>query len=101
MRLTWFVLCLVVAAVAEGATLTVTTTADSGAGSLRQAILDANAAAGTDTIAFNIPGAGVQTIAPLTNLPMVTEAVVIDGYTQPGTSANSLATGDNAVLLIV
>jgi IPT/TIG domain len=82
------------------ATFTVTTTADSGAGSLRQAILDANAAAGADTIAFNIPGSGVQTIAPLTALPQVTDAVTIDGYTQPGSSANTLAVGDNAVLLI-
>ena len=34
---------------------TVTTTADSGAGSLRQAILDANATTADDTIDFNIP----------------------------------------------
>ena len=36
------------------ATYTVTNTNNSGAGSLRQAILDANANAGTDTIVFNI-----------------------------------------------
>lgn len=36
------------------ATFTVTNTADSGAGSLRQAILSANAAFGADTIAFAI-----------------------------------------------
>jgi hypothetical protein len=36
-------------------TFIVGTTADSGPGSLRQAILDANATAGADTIAFNIP----------------------------------------------
>ena len=42
----------------SAATLTVTTTADSGPGSLRQAILDSNASAGTlDTIEFVIPGA--------------------------------------------
>ena len=35
------------------ATFTVTNTADSGAGSLRQAVLDANAAAGADTIVFS------------------------------------------------
>ncbi|MCA9428591.1 MAG: hypothetical protein KC994_26170, partial [Candidatus Omnitrophica bacterium] len=41
---------------ANAATYTVTTTADSGAGSFRQAILDANATVGvTDTIEFNIP----------------------------------------------
>ena len=40
------------------ATFTVTNTADSGAGSLRQAILDANATAGADVIEFNIASAG-------------------------------------------
>ncbi len=40
---------------AQGATFTVTNTLDSGAGSLRKAISDANASAGADTIAFNIP----------------------------------------------
>ena len=43
------------------ATFTVTNTADSGAGSLRQAILDANANPGADTIAFDIPGAAAFT----------------------------------------
>jgi hypothetical protein len=87
---------------ATASTFTVTTTADSGAGSLRQAILDANANAGVDTIAFNIPGSGVQTISPATNLPAITEKVTIDGYTQPGSSTNALplAQGSNAVILI-
>ncbi|HEX8073006.1 MAG TPA: LamG-like jellyroll fold domain-containing protein [Pyrinomonadaceae bacterium] len=80
--------------------ITVSNTNDSGAGSLRQAILDANASPGTDTIAFNIPGSGVRTINPSTALPDITDPVVIDGYTQPGASANTLATGSNAVLLI-
>jgi hypothetical protein len=84
----------------SGATYTVTTTADSGPGSLRQAILDANANPGTDAIAFDIPGTGVQTIAPLTALPDISEAVTIDGYTQPGSSPNTLSVGENAVILI-
>src|SRR5205823_6177876 len=75
-------------------------TNDSGAGSLRQAITDANANTGTDTIAFNIAGAGVHTITPTTALPVITAPVIIDGYTQPGASMNTLANGDNAVLLI-
>jgi hypothetical protein len=82
------------------ATFTVVNTNDSGAGSLRQAILDANANAGQDTITFNIVAAGVQTISPLTALPTITDSIVIDGYTQPGSSPNTLADGDNAVLLI-
>jgi hypothetical protein len=83
-------------------TYTVTTTADSGAGTLRQAILDANANAGADTIQFNIVGSGVHTIAPVTKLPNITEAVTINGYSQPGASANTSAPnqGSNAVILI-
>jgi hypothetical protein len=38
-----------------GATITVTNTVDSGAGSLRQAVADANATPDADTINFNIP----------------------------------------------
>ncbi len=79
------VLCLFSLPVpALAATLAVTNTADSGAGSLRQAILDSNGSVGTlDTIAFAI-GSGVQTITPLSALPTITDPVVIDGTTQPG-----------------
>jgi hypothetical protein len=88
--------------IARAATFMVTNTNDSGPGSLRQAILDANAAPGTDTIAFNIPGPGVHTISLLSVLPPLTDnaGVEIDGYTQPGSSPNKLAIGDDAVLLI-
>ncbi|MBV9927279.1 MAG: CSLREA domain-containing protein [Acidobacteria bacterium] len=67
---------------------------------LRAAIQQANATPGTDTIAFNLPGTGVRTIAPATALPAVTDLTVIDGYTQPGASANTLAEGNDAVLLV-
>ena len=79
-----------------------TTTADAGAGSLRQAILDANAAAGADTIAFNIVGGGVHTITLATELPDITDPVTIDGYTQSGASPNTNGTsqGLNTVLRI-
>src|SRR5215471_8180988 len=80
----------------------VTNVNDSGAGSLRQAILSANASAGVaDTITFNIPGTGPFTITPLTALPTVTDPLVIDGYTQPGASANTLTNGDDVVLKIM
>jgi parallel beta-helix repeat protein len=66
------------------ATFTVTNTSDGGAGSLRQAILDANArAASADTIVFNI-GTGPARIAPTSPLPQLTDRVTIDGPTQPG-----------------
>ena len=82
-------------------TFTVINTDDSGAGSLRQAITDASATAGADVINFNIPGSGVRTIAPTTELPTITEAVTINGYSQPGAQPNTLATGaTNAVLKI-
>src|SRR5258707_10303704 len=80
---------------------TVTNTNDSGTGSLRQAILDANSMGG-GTIQFNIPGSGVHTISPLSVLPTITQTVIIDGYAQPGSSANTNppTMGINAVLLI-
>ena len=84
----------------SAATFTVTNTNDSGAGSLRQAIDDANASPGLDTIAFNIPLAGIHTIAPATELPAVSDPVLLDGYTQPGTSQNTDPIGTNAVILI-
>ncbi len=90
------------AAAASGNTYTVTTTADSGAGSLRQAITDANANPGADAIAFNIVGSGVQTITLAAALPNFTDAVTIDGYTQPGASPNTNPPdqGSNAVIRI-
>src|ERR1041385_1728673 len=86
---------------AGAATFSVSSTLDSGAGSLRQAIDDANATAGADTIVFNIPGEGPHTIAPLSLLPDIIDPVTIDGYTQPGASPNTLAAGENAALSIV
>ena len=78
-------------------TFLVTTAADSGSGSLRQAILDANAAAGADTIEFNIGGGGAQTISPTSALPNITESVTIDGWTQPGFAGTPLIELSGAV----
>src|SRR5438067_656697 len=47
---------------------TVRNAQDSGTDSLRQAILDANANPGLDTIQFKLPGSGVRTIAPTSAL---------------------------------
>jgi hypothetical protein len=74
---------------------TVTSTNDSGAGSLRAAILSANAHdnalnpdGARDEIVFNIlpaPAAGSWvSLLPFTPLPVITDAVFIDGTTQPG-----------------
>src|SRR4030095_995083 len=77
------------------ATFTVTTTSDAGAGSLREAVVQANASAdggggAADRIGFDIPGSGTQTIAPLSALPASTGRVVIDGTSQPGYSGTPL-----------
>src|SRR4051812_41379872 len=84
------------AAHASGADFVVTNTNATGAGSLYQAITDANTVRGADRVLFNIPGAGVHKIdVSQTPLPQVLESLVLDGYSQPGAKPNSLAVGDN------
>lgn len=56
---------------------------DSGTGSLRQAISDANQNLGYDTIDFNISGNGPFSIQLLTNLPLIFDSLSIDGFSQP------------------
>lgn len=90
---------------AAPATFTVTNTNDSGAGSLRQAILDANSngnASDMDVIEFAIAGSGVQTIAVASDLPTITEKTTINGYSQPGSSANTAVSPNpiNSVITI-
>jgi hypothetical protein len=85
-------------------TFTVTNTNNSGAGSLRQAIMDANANPGADTITFNIAGTGTHTIAPTLALPTITGTVTIDATTDDSFSANGnqpaiVLAGTNAPLL--
>ncbi|MFN2477330.1 MAG: beta strand repeat-containing protein [Chthoniobacterales bacterium] len=114
-------MCLLAGA-AAAATITVTTNGDDatpndGSVSLREAISAINAGnnlgdpniiaqnSGTfgtnDRINFNIPGSGVHTIAVASGgLPKISKPMTIDGYTQPGASVNTVAVGDNAVLLI-
>jgi CSLREA domain-containing protein len=79
---------------------------------LRAAIQETNAnnndATVVDAINFSIPttdpkcnaNTNVCTISPASHLPTITEAVTIDGYSQPGASENTRANGNNAVLLI-
>src|SRR5690348_13272029 len=93
-------LALMVPLSAFGATFTVTNTGDNGGvnpapnagtGTLRQAIIDANATAGDDQINFNIPGSGTHTITLAGQLPGVSGNLVINGSTQGGYLFNTHA----------
>jgi len=81
-------------------TFTVKNTNDTGVGSLRQAMFDANVTPGADVIDFDIPGTGVKTIAPASPLPTITGPVSINGYSQTGAHPNTRAVGSDAVLKI-
>ena len=83
------ILLFLSAAVGRGATFLVTNTNDSGPGSLRQAILEANFLGGPDSIAFQIPGPGPYVIAPLSQLPSTSGPTIVDGQTQPGFSSGN------------
>jgi hypothetical protein len=71
-------------------------TNDSGPGSLRQAILDANANPGYDAIDFQV-GSGVTVIQPRSSLPSITDPVLIDGTTQPGFHGTPLVVLDGTL----
>jgi hypothetical protein len=82
----------VLAGPAQATTFPVTNTNDSGEGSLRQAISDANASAGEDTINFD-PSLSGQTITLGSQLTIADSA----GLTIDGGSANITVSGNNAV----
>ena len=69
---------------AGAATFTVTNLNDAGAGSLRQALLDANAAAGADVIDFAVGG----TITLASDLPAITDGLTLNA---PGSDALTIS----------
>ncbi len=82
---------VVLASPAWAATYTVTNNADSGAGSLRQAIVDANATTGVaDKINFDLGSAATITLT--SSLPPITDGA---GLTIDGGSADITISGDN------
>jgi len=85
-------------------TFFVTNNLDSGPGSLRQAINNANANPGHDLIQFQMPGPSytIFMLAPPTPLTDPS-GVTIDGYSQPGAMANTQPQGmpSNALLIVV
>lgn len=86
------------AASAGAATFTVTNANDSGLGTLRQAITDANAAAGSDAIDFNLSGTAPFTINLLSGLPAISETVSLDATTQSGFSNKPVVVLNGAAL---
>jgi parallel beta-helix repeat protein len=69
-------------------TFTVTNANDSGAGSLRQAILSADAASGSSRIVFKIKGPSVITLQSA--LPAITKTMTLDGTTEPNYNGEPL-----------
>lgn len=92
-------IALSIVSAGSAATFTVTNTLDTGVGSLRQAITDANANTGADVIQFNIAPGGAQTITITGGIPSVTDPVTIDGTTQPGFSNGPIIEVTGAVPL--
>jgi gliding motility-associated-like protein len=87
-KLTAVVLALTCFLTSFGNTITVTSNADNGAGSLREAITTANANGTSvrDTILFNLPDITIagRRIKLVSELPALTSNLVIDASTQPG-----------------
>ncbi len=102
MRCVWLALlfAFTLASAGGAAVFTVTSTADdSGMGTLRNAITSANVTAQADTITFDL-GSNPPAIVLLGELPIITQPLTIDGYSQVGSSRNTLTNGSNAVLAV-
>ena len=84
---------LLFAGIANATVYTVTSAADAGAGTLRQAIIDLNATGtAANTINFAItPLGGVKTITLVSDLPAITKQVTINGYSQSGAAQGTIA----------
>ena len=102
-----FSTCWPVTDVPSSAALAVNTVADhavdgcaplaGGDCTLREAITAANTTVDADTITFAIPGAGVQTIRPTSDLPFITQPVVIDATSQPAYAGTPLIELDGSL----
>ena len=99
---------LLVVGFVSAATYTLTNTGDNGGtnpgafagtGTLRQAIVDANANTGADVINFNITGSGLFTITLSGLLPLITDLVTINGYSQP--VAVQGAIGSRTIMIVI
>lgn len=103
-----FMLPLMLLSQAVAATnFVVTNTNDSGPGSLRQAITDANSGAGSDLITFSIPASdpgynaarGAWILTPATSYPYFTGSnITVDGHSQALNQGDSNSTGPEIVI---
>lgn len=89
-------------AIDDAQALVVTNANDSGAGSFRQALINANANADFNDIRFNVPLPSGQCLLlqPATAYPDIVHPVRIDGLSQPGSASNTLQYGDNANICV-
>src|SRR5258708_5791485 len=76
--------------------VTVSSVADSGPGTLRQALQDANDSPDANLVVFNFPGPAPYTIHLLSALPAVTSPIIIDGWSQPGFSGTPVVEVDGS-----
>jgi CSLREA domain-containing protein len=92
---------LKVASTVSGATIVVNDPTDSfhfgqcpstgtGTCSLRDAITYANGSPGADVIQFALPGSGIRTLPLFAALPSISDALTIDGTSQPGFAGSPL-----------
>lgn len=80
--------------------LVVTHAGDSGSGSLRQAILDANSLPNFNTIRFAIPGNTGAILIAQSPYPDIVTPMRIDGFTQSGAQPNASAWSNDATYMI-
>ena len=81
------------------ASFLVTTVADAGPGSLRDAITQANATPAPDTVSFALGGIAPHTIVLNSPLPTITQPLTTDGTTQLGFAGAPIVRVDGSALL--
>ncbi len=84
----------------DSATLTVTTNADSGTGSLRAALVAAAAAPNAQRVVFALSSCP-RIITVSSALPAIIDTLTLDGYSQSGAVGNTLGVGSNARLCVI
>ncbi len=92
-NLTWLLIFLLIPVSLDAATFTVTNTNNSGTGSFRQALTDANSTAGSDTINVSLGSVTEATVTLQSALPIINEGVTLEGPTGTVVTINANGTG--------